>query len=85
MVKETAARKHLVTEIEKEFSRPQKKAKPTPHSALARYHQECTDNYKYGAVGLLPPQWKNGVPDLENFVETSDGSLLNHFCKKMIK
>ena len=58
----------------------QKRIKITP-PALQRWHTYCNDRYNGGSVGLVPECYQtNGVPSLEELMNTNIGTVLAHFC-----
>ncbi len=49
--------------------------------ALQRWHTYCVDRYNGGSVGMVPECYQsNGLPSLEELMETNIGTVMAHFC-----
>lgn len=57
-----------------------KKIKIAPPT-LQRWHTYCVDRYNGGSIGMVPECYQsNGVPSLEELMETNIGIVMAHFC-----
>lgn len=62
--------------------------KPTIHQVLEEYHSKCYNDFKAGCVGMLPRPWQRDddfPTTVRDLLNTKEGQLLQHFCRRMIK
>ena len=88
-VKSIKGRNKMVDDIEKQIKRQKYDTGPEKvevHPAVIKYYDECKRDWQYGSVGRLPQALVADFPvNVENFIETKEGNMLHHFCKRFVK
>ena len=59
------------------------------HPAVQHYYDELKKNHTFGLIGLLPKVYISNAaifpPTIAEFLETTEGDMLQKFCKRFVK
>jgi hypothetical protein len=71
----------MVEEIKQVVSEPSAAKRAKHKEAIVRWHTYCVDRHEGGSIGLVPECYQGeGVPPLDDFMNTNVGHVLKHFC-----